>query len=153
MSSTESDARERTLTYLETYFTTANVTDDNLNAARGIFMYEETDYPIELVFTDLAEDYAVTVGDPDLEPLRNADKTVHSYREIVPITVSLFDRGDLTAVKVRWKIERELRRITENNIFASVRTVKDRKPNTRLLGNEKLHSFMYELTYVRDKTV
>jgi hypothetical protein len=152
MSSTLKDPRERTLTWLETYFTTANVTDDNSNTTLGLMMYEESEFPVELVFIDLYRDYVITVGDSDLEPLRNADKTVHSYRENVPLTVSLFDRGDLTGTKVKWKIEAELRRIAETYLFGSVRLVTARQPKTQFLGNERMHSFTYELSYVRDKT-
>ncbi len=152
MSSTANDPRERALTWLETYFTAANVTDDNGNATLGFMCFEELEAPLELVFIDLYRDYLITVGDPNLEALRNADKTVHSYREETPITVSLIDKADLTATKVKWKIERELRRIAETNIFASVRTVKSRQPKTLFLGSEKLHSFTYTLTYVRDTT-
>lgn len=151
MSSSLNDPRERTLTWLETYFTTANVTDDNDNSTQSLFMFEEADFPLELIFLDLAKDYVVTVGDSDLEALRNADKTVHSYREHIPITVCVFDRADLTATKVKWKIERELRRIAETYIFGSVRLVSSRQPKTVFLGVDRLHSFTYELSYVRDK--
>lgn len=151
MSSSLNDPRERTLTYLETYFTTANVTDDNDNTTQSLFMFEEADFPLELIFLDLAKDYVVTVGDYDLEALRNADKTVHSYREKIPVTVCVFDRADLTASKVKWKIERELRRVFETYIFGSVRLVSKRTVNSELIGYDRLHSFTYEISYVRDK--
>ena len=149
MSSTQLDPRERSLTWLETYFTNTNVTDDANNSTRGLFMYENTECPLEAIFIDLARDYAVTVGDPDLTPIYNADKTTDSYRETVPLTVSIFNRAGVTAEKVKWKIERELRRIAETYVFGSVRTVKSRKPNSTMFGCEQLYSFTYELSYLR----
>ena len=149
MSSTQSDPKERSLTWLETYFTTANVTDDATNSTRGLFMYEDAEFPLEAVFIDLARDYTVTVGEPDLTPIYNADKTTDSYRETVPLTVIIFNRAGVTAEKVKWKIERELRRIAETYMFGSVRAIKSRKDNSKILGGERMFSFIYELTYTR----
>jgi hypothetical protein len=148
--STLEDPRERTLTWLETYWTPTNVLDDNGNSTIGLMMFEDADFPLELIFIDLTADYILTIGDNDLTPLRNADKTVSSYRENIPITVSLINKESLTAVEVIWKVERELRLVAETYIFGSVRAIANRETTTRLLGREKIYSFTYELSYTRD---
>jgi hypothetical protein len=150
MSSSLNDPRERTLAWLNSHFTIANVTDDNGNSTHGLFTLEGFDFPVEMLFIDLMADYVVSIGDPEMQPIRNADRSIDSYHEVIPITVSLVDKADLTAVKVKWLVEREIRRVAETYVFGSVRQVNSRLDNTRLLGTERLHSFTYQLSYVRE---
>ncbi len=150
--STLTDPRSRTKVYVDTYFTAANVTDDNSVAVTWMCCFDEAEYPLEMVFLSNYRDVVIGIGEPSLEIVRNADKTVSSYKETIPINVYLIDKYGLTATKVKWKVEAELRRIAETYIIASVREIRGRTPETRFINGERLHAFTYQLEYTRDIT-
>jgi len=152
VSSTLKDPRERTLTWIEEKFEWANVTDDNGNAVTYLECYDEADYPFPVLFIDKYRDVVLAVGNPTVEVLRNADKTIDSFRETIPITCYVADKHDLTATKIKWLVERELRRIANAYIFASVRLIKSGKIETQFMGAETLHSWTWLLEYVREIT-
>ena len=144
------DARYRTKVYLETYLDGSNLTaDDGSTQVKYIVMYANPDYPLERVFIDRYVDLIYAIDQPDSKPLLGHDQTPYGYEEHVPITIWTIDKIGISGVKLFWKAEAELRRITENFPFGSLRTLDRRRPNTIDLGSTKLYSAEFILNYRR----
>jgi len=136
MSSSALDPRSRTKTYLDTYLTPANLTDDDgLMLLKFIVCFADPDYPIARVFTDKFVDLIFSVGEPNSEPFIDSDKLILGYNEHVPITGFAIDKEGITADKVKWTAERELRRIVETYPLGSFRTLEKRSGNDLKVGS------------------
>ena len=150
---TVKDPRERMRTYLTTYLLTANLKKDNgSTAASFIVSYDGADYPAEKVFVDKDIDLIFTVGEPVSTPIFNADKTTDSYREQTPVTISVVNKAGITGANLKWQAEAELRRVAENNIFGSVRTIEKTNPLSTNYESAIIHSYTYLIDYVREKS-
>ncbi len=147
------DPRYRMKAWLDTYLLAANLEkDDASTAATFTVCFDNPDYPIPRVFIDKAVDLVFTVGEPASEPLLNADKSTHSYRETVPVEIFVVNKTGLTAVNLKWQAERELRRIAETYMFSSVRTIRATAPRPFNAGSTMISSYQYTINYLRDTT-
>jgi len=146
------DARQRTITYFETYYTPANAVDDNSVALGEQFMYEGPDYPLEREFkAPSVVDVIVTVGQPNTTALPSTDHSAYGYDEQLPIKIFSVNKTDVTAVKAIWEVERELRRIQEANP-GTIRRFTRLSPAKQVLGSTTLYGAEYIMVFRRDTT-
>jgi hypothetical protein len=149
------DARQRTKTYIETYDTPANITkDDGTTEASYIVQFEKPPYPLKKVFFDPKNvDGIYTISTPTSEALVDWKKEPYAYTETCPIEISATSKQGITGDKFRWKLEAELRLITETypNVAGTycIRSLERMTPQDRDMGLWKLHTIRYNLRYKR----
>lgn len=144
------DARYRIKVWLETYVNDVNLTkDDDSTYIEWIVAFGYPDYSLIHVFKEKCIDLIFSISDPDTEPLRDADQIIRNYREHVPITIWCIDKTGITGTKLRWKAERELRRIAETHPEGSQRNLMRMRDNDKRLGSTILYSRELILDYVR----
>ena len=152
------DARQRTVRYIEAYDTPANITKNNdATQARIIKTYENPRYPLtRVVFDPKNVDGIITVGTPTSEALYDWKKEPYAYRETVPIYLDAFTKQGITADLLRWKMEQDIRNITElypmlgaTGYGSSVRLLNRMVPISRPFGLLKCSSVRYDLEYKR----
>lgn len=144
--STAQDARQRTKIWLDSYINSSNITeDDGVTRAKFIVAFANPDYPLIRVFYDKYVDVVFTVGTPNSTAL----PVGVGYLEHVPITIWCIDKTGITGTKLRWKAEKELRRIVENYPTGSLRTLDRMSDNEQRLGSTTLYSVTYILRYKR----
>ena len=111
------DARQRTILWLNTYLNNANLLWDNGSTpASFICCYTmPTYYPVMLVFGSPNNiDLIFSVKEPTTKPIFNGDHGLYGFVESVPIICSAIDKAGLTAAKLFWQAEQELRRLARN---------------------------------------
>jgi len=114
MSSSAEDPRYRTKVYLDTYLASSNLTDDDgLLNVKFIVCFDDPDYPVSRMFLDKFVDLVFSVGEPARTALLDYFGSIYGYEEKVPITFYAIDKEGITADKLKWKAEAELRRIVE----------------------------------------
>lgn len=149
MSSLE-DPRYRMKVWLDAYLTPANITkDDNATACSLLVAYDFPEYPLGLVFKDKAVNVVFSVGDPVTTALYNQNKIIYGYSEKTPITICCVDTTGLTATNVKWKAERELRRVAEVYPFGSLRLLEQRRDITTYEGAAIIYRTELTLNYKR----
>jgi len=156
--STASDARYRTKVYLDTYLDPDKLTKDNDETqVTFIVCYADPPYSIIRLFsyTEKEIDLVFAIGDPVSEPLIDAGtQAPYAYEEHVPIWVYCIDRaGLITGNLLKWKAEKELRRILENYPHGSYRRLERRRDTTQDLGFTRLYSLEFLLSYTRSTDV
>ncbi len=146
-------AQKRTKTWLDTYWTPANITkDDAVTLATVITAFDWPDYPITRLFLDKDVDGAVSIGQASSKAIVDADHYPYGYEEVVPILMCAIDKPGITGIKLLAEMDEELRRIGENYPLGSVRRLTGSSPKTQRLGTYFLFSVEYSLTYRRDLT-
>lgn len=150
------DARYRTRVYL-THATTglnnANLTkDDGSTQVNFIVAYGYPDYPLLKVFKTKGVDLIFSIGEPNASPILGHNQTPYGYEEHVPIETYCIDKPGITGTKLKWKAEKELRRITETYPTGSQRVLSDRRDNDKRLGSTILYSTQFILNYRRGTT-
>ncbi len=149
------DARYRTKVYIETNDTPANITkDDGSTQASYILQFEKPPSPLKKVFFDPKNvDGIYTISTPTSEALVDWKKETYAYTETTPIEISATTKQGITGDKLRWKMEEELRRITETypNVAGTfcIRSLDRMTPQDRDMGLWKLHTVKYNLRYKR----
>jgi hypothetical protein len=149
------DARYRQRVFLDTYITDSNLTLDNgTTEAAWISHYADPEYSIERVFGSSGKDVdlAIAVGDPRTTPHLDYLHVPYKYEEVVPLTLAAKNKSGLTAVKLLWKAEQELREIAEDN-GGYLRHIRSTRPSRLDLGSYLLHQVEVELAYVRSSEV
>jgi len=148
------DARYRTKYFLDYYWTPENATDDNGNALGKEVMYAYPEYSLELEFkAPSVVDVIIAVDQPDSTPAMDAvTQAPYAYDERVPIEITVTDKIDVTATKVMWQAEAEVRRILETYPTGSMRRLERMTPATRRLGSTTLWTAKYVWHYRRDKS-
>jgi hypothetical protein len=143
------DPRERTMTWLETYDTPANITkDDDITAATIHYQFEYPPYPLKKIFFDPKNvDGLVTIGTPTTEPMYDWKKEGYCYKHQIPIELSAVNKSGITGDKLRWKMEADLQNIAETYPLGSVRTLRRLSPKVTNMGTWKLHTVQYLLDY------
>lgn len=136
------DAKQRTKLWLDTYFTAANVLrDDNATPCTIHVGYANQLLPFERLFYEPNNvDVFLAIDDPEVQPLMRFDYTPYGYRENVPINIYVVDKNGLTAAKVLWKAELELRRVAETYPLGSIRRFSSSTGASRVYGAMKLWS-------------
>jgi len=150
------DPRYRTKLYLDTYLDSTNIThDDGSTAATILVAFGFPDYPLIRVFDSDEKDVDVvfSIEEPNSTPLMGHDKIPYGYEEHVPITICCVDKPGITATKIKWKAEAELRRVLENYPYGSVRTLEKRSDNTQRIGGTTIYMTTWVLKYRRSTTV
>lgn len=146
------DAISLTKQYLDAYLRAASITDDNGDEIKFHVQYADPDYPLTRVFKDKNIGVLFCIGKPESRALMNADQIPWGYDEQVPITTWTVDKTDLTAAKVLWKAEAELRYVCESYPTGSQRKLDRMTENTQRIGSTILYSVQYMLSYRRDTT-
>ena len=147
------DARYRTKVYLDTYITDANLTeDDDTTEVTWISAFGKPKYSIVRVFTDKEVDLIFSIEEPVSTPLMQYDMTTWGYREQVPILTYCIDKPTITGDLLKWKANRELRRVFETYPFGSVRHLTDQTDNDQIIGGTKVYSTKWTFNYRRDTT-
>ena len=143
------DARYRTRIYLNTYLDAPSLTkDDDVSLASYTVIFANPNYPLKREFIDLAVDVVFCVGTPNTEALPIGV----GYLEPMPITIWCIDKSGITGTKLRWKAERELRRIAESYPLGSLRSLDRLSDNEQNLGSTILYSVSYVMRYKRYAT-
>lgn len=151
--STAQDPRYRTKVFLDKYLTATNLTKDDDSAKLSFLTaFGKPPYCIVRIFTDKAVDLIYSIDEPNSSPLIQADLSTWGYKENVPITTFCIDKPGITGEKVKWKAERELRRICENQPFGSVRHLDNRADNNQIIGGTRVFSTKWIMRYRRDIT-
>jgi len=142
------DARYRTKVYLQTHISNSYLTkdDDNTQVSFTV-MFANPNYLIELEFYAASNpvDLIFCIGTPDSVAL----PVGVGYIENMPITIWTIDKTGITGTKLRWKAERELRRICEDYPHGSLRTWDRLSDNEQHLGGTVLYSVNYIMRYKR----
>jgi hypothetical protein len=127
----------------------ANLTkDDDTTQASYAIIYANPNYALKREFIDLGIDILYCVGTPNSEALPIGI----GYLEHVPITIWCVDKTGIIGTKLRWKAERELRRIAETYPSGSLRSLDRLSDNEQHLGGTKLYSVEYVMRYKRYAT-
>ena len=153
MSSSAEDPRYRTKVYLDTYLTAANLTDDaGFDQVKFIVFFADPDYPVARMFIDKFVELAFAVGEPETKAIIDSDGLILGYEENVPVTIYTMDKEGITAEKLKWKAERELRRIVETYPAGSYRRLQRRAGNDQKIESVTLRSTRWIMLYRRDTT-
>ena len=155
MSSSAEDARQRTKVYLETYLTAANLlVDAGVDQVKFIVFFSNPNYPVARMFTDKFVDLSFAIGEPESKGVIDSDHYTIGYDEHVPITIYAMDKEGITADKLKWQAERELRRVVETYPIAtgSSRGLLTRSGLSETFGGKMLRSSKWILNYKRDTT-
>lgn len=147
------DPRERTKTWIETYYTAGDAMKDDGTSQLGVqVMYESPDYPMELEFkAPSVVDVIVAIGQPNSSALIGHDRTIQAYEEHVPIKIYAVNKSGVTAVKAIWQVEAALRTVAEEHPEGSQRDFENRRPATQVLGSTTLYGSEWMLSYRRLK--
>lgn len=154
------DSRYRTKDYLDTYIDEDNLTyDDDSTLADYAVMYAYPPYPFIMEFIRDERNPTITLNEllfmvnkPQVVALYNLDRTIYGYEESIPIHVYAVDKPSLTAEKILWKAEAELRRVLETYPYGSVRKLSETRPSRIEFGAFLLDGFTLTLSYVRGTT-
>jgi hypothetical protein len=148
------DARRRTRIYLKEYLDGSALTDDvGENEVKYIVVYGDPGYPVTKVFGEPKNVTVVfTVEEPESSPLVDFDGSIYGYDESLPIKISCIDKQGVTATKLKWKAEEELRRILEGYPFGSFRSLTRRSGSASYFGASVFYETTWVLHYSRDTT-
>jgi len=149
------DARQRTKIYLDEYLDEDSMTFDNdTTLATYTVMYAYPPYPLWLIFKNpLNYDVVYFIDKPTSTPESvDWDGSILGYKESIPIHVHALNKTGLTAEKLLWKAEAELRKILEEHPVGSYRSITVTKTNNIQFNGVVFHGFTLTLNYVRDTT-
>lgn len=142
------DARYRTKVYLSTYLNQAALTKDDGSPAVFAVMYAYPDYALSLEFLAASNpvDVLFLIGKPNTESI-----LARRYNEHVPITISAINKTGITGVKLCWKAEAELRRVTDTQPLGSTALCKLEtiRETTERIGSATIYSTECVMTYRR----
>ena len=146
------DARERTITWITTYDTPANITkDDDVTEASYILQYSNPPYPLSRIYFDPKNvDLTFTTDEPTTEAIVDWDGYTIGYNEKVPIHINCPTKQGITGNKLLWKAQAELRRIFETYPLGSYRGFSVGSPYTQKLGLFTLYGVTVTVSYERD---
>lgn len=153
--STSEDPRYRQKVFLDAYLTAANLTEDD-DSTLASFMTAFGHPPhthIVRIFIEKEVDLIYAILEPVSKPLTGHDMTTWGYKEQVPIVHFNIDKTGINGEELKWKAERELRRICEAQIFGSVRHLTDRTTNDQWVGPTRLYSTKWIMNYRREPDV
>jgi len=139
------DARYLTKWWLSQHLSLSALTKDDSSPATFIVFFANPPYSLKREFIDLGIDVLFCVGTPDSEAL----PVGRGYIENVPITIWCINKTGITGTILRWKAERELRRICEAYPSGSLRTLDRLSDNEENLGSTILYSVTYVMRYMR----
>ena len=107
------DSRYKTKVYLDTYLTANNMKeDDTVTNATVQVMYSNPNAPMSLHFFGTKNlDAIFTIGHPTTEVYQGFNLKPYKYREEIPINVYAVNKTGITATKLLWQCELELRGI------------------------------------------
>jgi len=136
------DARKVMLDFLldgTTGLSNAALTNDA--GAQVVFdvMYAYPDYPLkrgEFLAAASPVDLIFLVATPTV---RTAGVKVR-YIESIPIEIACIDKTGITGTKLRWKAEKELRRIIKAYPLGSFQSMDRSEPSDERLGSTTIHS-------------
>ena len=126
--------------------------DDTVTNATTATMYNLPNVPLKLLFFGtLNYDAVFTIGEPNTQVTTGHNNKAYKYAEEVPINIYAVDKTGLTATKLLWQCECELRRIAElySNATGTLRVLRRTKPNQQYLGGFFLYSVECVLSYMR----
>jgi hypothetical protein len=148
------DARTQTKTYLDTYLTAANLTeDDDSTLVSYIVAFGRPNYPLTHIFNDKKIDLIFSIGEAVTTALTGFDHYIYGYSEEVPIYIYCVDKlYVITATKLKWKAEAELRRIVETYPLGSIRSLVRKRSIDEKLGSYIMYGTEFLLQYTRDVT-
>ena len=111
--------------------------DDSTQVAFDV-MYAYPDYPLTREFRAAANpvDLLFLVDTPTV---RTAGVKVR-YIESIPVTVACIDKTGITGTKLRWKAEKELRRVIKAFPLGSFHSMDRSEPSDERLGSTIVHS-------------
>lgn len=144
------DARKRTKLYLDAYLAASKISKDDDSAASFAVIYAYPPYPLEQEFKAASNpvDVLFLVGCPTAGPLI-ADTRVE---ESVPIEIWCIDKTGITGTKLKWKCEKELRRVLKSYHWGSFRSLDRVEDNDQRLGSTTFYSTRLVFNYRRTAT-
>ena len=145
------DARKKVKDYLESRIAPGNLTeDDGATLATFIVCFGHPNYSLMRVFIDKEVDLIFILNKPESEPLFSGSPNPCGYRENVPIITACIDKIGITAEKLNWKAESELRRVVETWEIGSHCEFKRMRETTERIGKTTVTSTEYMLEYERE---
>ena len=147
------DGRYRSKLYLDTYLVANNMKeDDTVTNATTHVMYANPNAPMSLHFFGTKNlDAIFTIGHPNTVVSHGFNLKPYKYREEVPINVYSVNKTGLTAVKLLWQCELELRGIAYSypGGTGSIRVLNRSVPADDYKGGFFLYSVETLLAYTR----
>lgn len=113
--------------------------DDDSTPVVFDVMYAFPDYPLkrgEFLAAANAVDLLFLVDTPTV---RTAGVKVR-YIESIPVTIACVDKTGITGTKLRWKAEKELRRVIKLYPLGSFQSMDRSEPSDERLGSSIIHS-------------
>lgn len=146
------DPRLQTKEFLDTYLKPSEIIKDDGSPAVFAVIWAVPDYPLSREFRASSNpvDLLFVVGKPDSKPMLDSDLTPYGYREEVPIETYCIDKSGVTATKLKWTAETQLRRVLEEHAFGSHRSLSRSENNDQWIGGTYVFSDRFILTYIRD---
>jgi len=148
-----SDPRYRTKVWMDGKLRATQITkDDDSTQADFAVMHNNPPYPISLEFRGSSNMEGLYVIDqPNATPLRDGDQVIRDYEEHVPIHMLTVDSTACTGSALAWKMEAELRYISETYPEGSQRNLSAPRRKADInLGGTILYDTEVVLSYTRD---
>ena len=141
------DPRYRTKVFLDTYLNNAALTkDDDSTQVTFIVAYGKAPYPLSSVFIGKSVDLIFSIATPTTTALPMSV----GYEEHVPVSAWCVDKTGITGTKLRWKAERELRKVIKYYPTGSLRVYESTIDNDQNLGSTLiLYSVTCDMCYTR----
>lgn len=154
------DPRSGMKTYLETYWTAANVTlDDAVTYAQWVVMYGRQVNDVHRILMDMAVDVLLTVEEPEpATALLNSDLTPYGYKQLLPVRAWCIDKfmpnmsQTVTGTILKGKVEIELRRILETYPTGSQYRLEQTRSVDQELGMDRVYGLECLVNYRRSVT-
>lgn len=144
------DPRYRMKVWLDAYLNNANLLKDNGSTQVSfITMFDGADYPLSRVFTDKQVDLVYSIGESTSKGLYSQSKSLYGFVETTPINICCIDKTGITATRLKWQAEAELRRVCETYPFGSLRLMDTRRDTTQTSGSIIIYQTEFMLTYKR----
>jgi len=150
--STLADPRERIKTFLATYLVVANITNDAGAAATVHIRFGDNKiYLLKLEFYGTKNnDVVFTIEPPESEAIFDHDGQIIGYNEKVPVYIYAINKTGITADKILWKAEQQLRYALEQNWLGSFFGFNSSKQVLQDAFDPRLYCIKTVVTYERD---
>jgi hypothetical protein len=145
-------------TYLETYVTDANLTDENGDEVSWRAIFSEPPTRIYDYYLRRNVDLVLAVAVPRIEPLLNSDQEPYGYIFHIPVTAWCVDKYDNKGVlqvrgaTLKWTAELEVRNVLASYPTGSQYGLEDARQVDVELGAEKLYGVELTINYKRSTT-
>ena len=129
--------------------------DDNATNATYITAFDLPDYPIQLVFLGTKNvDLIFSINRSQSTPILGCDKVATHYKEESPINIMAIDKATITARRLIWAGEQQIRDIFRLYPIGtgSMRVMANSQPKSIQMGTQTVWSNEVTVHWIRDLT-